>query len=469
MGQPVHTYTTVYTTPFEFEKIISLKITQELNEHAKLYLNGIVPEEKIDQYVENSDDSETIKVSFQIDDNPTEIFQGIVTNITIQAVRNIRSITIEALSSTFLMDVQKQSRSFQDKNETYTEIISSLTKQYPNPDLIDEATNGKATGGLLVQYQETDWEFIKRLASHFNAPLVPACRLEGVKYYIGVPELPGSNTLEEYNYTISKNIEDYKVKSANDIGDIEEQDLLNYEITTTQILDLCSPVQFQDKTLYVFKAVIEMENGILTNTYSLRDKKGFSCRRIINRSLIGLSLFGKILDVAKDQVKVHLEIDPEQPAGKALWFPYSTVYSSPDGSGWYCMPETGDQIRLYFPDEDEKNAFAASSVNLASTAPQKRSDPSVKSISTKYGKQIIFQPGAIEIIGGGQLLMRLTDDGGIEINSDKKISLSAAGDIEIGGSQVFIQGDQGIDLKQSGADLNILQDVTLSGGKVNIK
>ncbi|KAF6589054.1 phage tail protein, partial [Paenibacillus sp. EKM208P] len=78
--------------------------------------------------------------------------------------------------------------------------------------------------------------------------------------------------------------------------------------------------------------------------------------------------------------------------------PYSTVYSSPDGSGWYVMPEAGDQIRLYFPDEREQNAFAASSVDLASSDPVKRSDPAVKSISTKYGKQVVFKPGAVEII-----------------------------------------------------------------------
>ena len=63
-------------------------------------------------------------------------------------------------------------------------------------------------------------------------------------------------------------------------------------------------------------------------------------------------------------VKINLEIDGNQDEGTARWFPYSTVYSSPDGTGWYCMPEVGDAIRLYFPDNEEKNAYAISSVNL---------------------------------------------------------------------------------------------------------
>ncbi|MFB6367943.1 hypothetical protein ACFCP7_28825, partial [Paenibacillus elgii] len=58
------------------------------------------------------------------------------------------------------------------------------------------------------------------------------------------------------------------------------------------------------------------------------------------------------------------------------------------------------------------------------------------------------------------------DNGGIEINSDKKIVLTAKDDIEItGGARILLQGDAGIDLKQADANLNIADHVTLSGGK----
>ncbi|WP_431087462.1 hypothetical protein [Paenibacillus sp. 8b26] len=104
-----------------------------------------------------------------------------------------------------------------------------------------------------------------------------------------------------------------------------------------------------------------------------------------------------------------------------MWFPYSTVYSSPDGSGWYVTPEAGDQIRLYFPDEREQHAFAASSVDLASSDPVKRSDPAVKSISTKYGKQVVFKPGAVEIINSGQIAREKLNKELKELDSGKYI------------------------------------------------
>ncbi|MFB6367939.1 phage tail protein, partial [Paenibacillus elgii] len=62
------------------------------------------------------------------------------------------------------------------------------------------------------------------------------------------------------------------------------------------------------------------------------------------------------------------------------------------------------------------------------------------------------------------------DSGGIEINSDKKIVLTAKDDIEITGeARILLQGEAGIELKQADANLNIADHVTLSGGKVNIK
>lgn len=134
------------------------------------------------------------------------------------------------------------------------------------------------------------------------------------------------------------------------------------------------------------------------------------------------------------------------------------------------MPEKGDAIRLYFPDNVEKNAYVMSSVNLKSRDTEKRGDPSVKSISTKYGKQLVMEPGAVNIIGGSGMMVKMTDDGGIEIISNKKIILDAQDDIEINGkAKVSISGDSGVDLTQNSANLSIKDDVTMSGGKVKIE
>ena len=74
-----------------------------------------------------------------------------------------------------------------------------------------------------------------------------------------------------------------------------------------------------------------------------------------------------ITDVKKDTVKVVLMEDETGGWAGQKWFAYSTIYSSPDGTGWYCMPEKGDSVRLYFPNENEAEAYVNSSVNEQSS------------------------------------------------------------------------------------------------------
>ncbi|WP_297420151.1 phage baseplate assembly protein V [Clostridium sp.] len=439
----VYTYGDFIVSPYKFEKIKVLKITRELNEHAKLYINGVISDDNTDKYVEEADND---------------------------ASNDVRSLEVEALSKTVLMDIEKKSRTFQNKDYSYEDVFNKINKGYNGVQIFDNVTNGTKIDKLIIEYRESDWELIKRLASHFNSGVVAECQLTDIKYSLGASGDRKTYDLNEFNYSIKKGLHEYKVKSANEHYDLDDINLISYEVITNKIMNLYSNVNFKGRNLYVYKCEIEMVNGELSNKYILRDEKGMKVRKIYNNKIVGLSLNGTILDAKNDVVKINLEIDGNQDKETARWFEYSTVYSSEDGTGWYCMPEVGDAIRLYCPDNEEKNAYAISSVNLKSSNSEKRSNPDEKNIGTKYGKQIIMKPGEVNIIGNGNLLMKLTDDGGIEVNSDKKIILDAKDDIEISGkSKIIIQGNEGISLTQAGANMDIQDNVTMSGAKVKIE
>lgn len=467
----VYTYGDIIVSNYEFVKISDLKIERKINDHAKLYIKGIIDSEKGDKYVESANDESFIKVSVKDDKNDIkDLFQGIVTSIGINASNDIKILEIEALSSTFLMDINKKNRTFQNESSTYRNIINTVNSSYKNISIVDNITETSKIDTFIVQYNETDWEFVKRMASYFNSWIVPECQLSDIKYSIGKTGTIQTHSLEEFNYSIKKGIQEYKIKDGNGVSDLDDMNLITYEVVTNKMLDLCDAVTFKGRNLYVYEAEIEMHDSIFLNKYSLRDKNGMKIRRIYNNQIVGLSLSGTILDIKNDVVKVNLEVDGKQDSNTARWFPYSTVYSSEDGTGWYCMPEKGDAIRLYFPDNVEKNAYVISSVNLKSRDTKKRSDPAVKSIGTKYGKQLIMEPGAVNIIGSSGMMVKMTDDGGIEIISDKKIILDAKDDIEINGkAKVLIKGESGVDLTQNSANLSIKDNVTMSGGKVKIE
>lgn len=467
----VYTYGDIIVSNYEFVKITDLKIERKINEHAKLYVKGIIDSEKGDKYVEGANDKSFIKVSVKDDkNNIKDLFQGITVNISINSSNDIKILEIEALSQTFLMDINKKNRTFQNEGSTYRNIIDFVNSSYGNIQIVDQITETSKIDTVVVQYKETDWEFVKRLASYFNSWIVPECQLGDIKYSIGKTGMLKTYSLDEFNYSIKKGIQEYKIKDGNGVSDLDDMNLITYEVVTNKMLDLCDAVTFKGRNLYVYEAEIEMQDSIFSNKYSLRDKNGMKIRRIYNNQIVGLSLSGTILDIKNDVVKVNLEVDGKQDSNTARWFPYSTVYSSEDGTGWYCMPEKGDAIRLYFPDNVEKNAYVISSVNLKSRDTKKRSDPAVKSIGTKYGKQLIMEPGAVNIIGSSGMMVKMTDDGGIEIISDKKIILDAKDDIEINGkAKVLIKGESGVDLTQNSANLSIKDNVTMSGGKVKIE
>ncbi|RAZ94354.1 hypothetical protein DK853_35600, partial [Klebsiella oxytoca] len=79
--------------------------------------------------------------------------------------------------------------------------------------------------------------------------------------------------------------------------------------------------------------------------------------------MAGTGLLGRVTAVEGDQVQISLEKDENRENAGHKWFAFSTVYSSPDGTGWYCMPEVGDTVRLSFPSEQPMEGYVSSAVH----------------------------------------------------------------------------------------------------------
>lgn len=254
----VYTYGDISISPYKFEKITKLKLIQEINEHARLQVRGIISDENADKYVETAGENEIIKVSVTDDEgNATDLFEGIVTNISIEVINSVRTLEIEALSQTFLMDIKINNGTFQNENFTYADVFNKINSGYGDIVMLDNVTNGAKIDEFLVQYKETDWEFLKRLASHFNTGLVPACHLSGIKYSIGWAGGGKAHNLSEFNYSIKKGLHEYKVKAQNEGYDLADIDLISYEITTNEIMNLYDDVAFNGRKLMVYNCEIQ--------------------------------------------------------------------------------------------------------------------------------------------------------------------------------------------------------------------
>jgi uncharacterized protein YueI len=451
-----------------------LRLVKSFNDHSRLYLIGIVSQDQKDKYIQMTEDQTQIELKLVgAAHNTKPLFRGIVLHIDVKAVRDIYYLTVEAISNTYLLDVKLKSRSFQNVKMTYKEIINQVIADTPGADFRDTASQGKTIGKFIMQYQETDWQFVKRLASRFHTGLIPDLSSAKAKFYFGLPEGGSGETLANSHYSIHKRLHDYRNASENYISGIGEDDFILYEVESDQVLEVGSEVNFNHKTLYVMEAVTEMKQSVIKNLYSLIAVKGLSQNDIHNIQISGVSIQGRVIDVSRDMVRVHLQIDAKQNKEEAFWFPYATNYTAEGNSGWYCMPELEDQVRLYFPTHKEEEGVVANSVrqNLEESQTNKVGNPDIKYFRTKSGKELMFSPEEIVLTGkDGEVFLRINEQKGIEIfsvkpvkitsqaeismESQKKILLSAADEINISCKESNIQMDGETNIKGSKVKTN---------------
>lgn len=437
---------------FSMVHIENFRLEQKLNEHICLTFSALLDNQQNEQDTtkdskkNNKKDNDNVvyytQVGCQVEVYYTlkgftkkkKMFQGVVTDVRVRTEGDISRLYVIAHSNTIQLDALKGSCSFQDTGMSYQAVVEEVLKRNKGSKAIYDSAASNAIKNFTMQYKETDWEFIKRMAGQNYLPLVPSYTAEKPCFYFGCQFGEHTYKMHVKEYTVSKNIHQYQTESENYITGVLEKDYITYTVKAYDILKLGDKVEFQGIEFYIIDAVYEMEEGIVFGTYQLGRKKHFRQRKYYNSPISGISLNGSVTDVNRDKVKVHLAIDQKESSAK-YWFPYSTMSASPDGSGWYCMPKKGDQVRVYFPDEEEKNCYAISSISSYTPetgSSDKMSDPNVRYLRTPDGMEIKLAPEGITIDAyDGKAVINMDKQGNITINASKNLSITAKEDVTI--------------------------------------
>lgn len=342
-----------------------INIQKKAGDHTELKLQGIVREESYRQLI-IADTKTDIQV--QLADQPENIFWGIVTYIDIQVSvsegKQYQELCLEAKSFSSLMDRNKQYHSFQKKTASYKEIIEFTIKNHQGSNyILNPEVSGKCLNRFIVQYNETDWEFLKRMASFLNLPLVASHNTKGAKFTFGViwkTETFQISEEDEWQVEIIHSVIN-KSDTADEYQGAQQYFKWKVESPETPIFEVGDCILYKGIKCYVKKVNVVIQNHIITQECYLYGKKGFYVPEERNPYITGLSLPGSVKAVKNNQLKVSLDIDAL--SENECWFLYSTFYST-----FYCMPEEGDRVNLYFPDNAENHAFVLNSVR---TVPQK--------------------------------------------------------------------------------------------------
>ncbi|MDP9677497.1 hypothetical protein J2W97_003507 [Paenibacillus jamilae] len=421
--------------PYEIVRLLDVQLTLKVNEHGKVYITALIPDEDHAKYDGLAHDEDVLEVYEMDEDRGTvSIFKGIVTHIRIGFKNGVYHMYIEAASFTYMLDRQRKNRSFQNSSLTYYQLFRELIDSYPHGDFIDLTDSNQKLGGFTIQYGESDWEFLKRMASHLHTGLIAEITSVFPRLWLGTSKEQVKGELSSINFSLQK------TKSGPQYTYAEVEDTKRFELGDV--------VLFRRKHWVIDQIHAEMKQGIMTYDYVLVPEAGIPREVIHNQFIKGASIEGKVIELnsENESVKLHLSVDSTQSKAEGRWFTYPTMYTG-DGIGWHCMPELGDHVHLYFPSNKEKEARVVQSLRKRDYTGDEISQPSRKLLHTKSQKVARFDDKELALsTQKDKILVRLNPASGIHVYSHHDLTFHADTDLVLHGKKVQMTATREISL-----------------------
>ncbi|WP_431087555.1 contractile injection system protein, VgrG/Pvc8 family [Paenibacillus sp. 8b26] len=424
--------------PFQPHHIEQLQITRTINDHAYLHISGLLSEKQGAACIGQDMEQEPIVIR-QLDEQGQSLrrlFHGIVTRMSVHCVRGVYTFELEAASHSYQMDIKVKRRSYQDIHRTYDDLVTTMVRKYQYGDAIDTVSNYAKLETFVLQYDETDWAFLKRLASRFGSVLVPEVTAASPKVFFGMPEGKQHKVERDVFYRVRKTFHELDAEKP---GEQRAGSYVTYMIESLQYYalgDLITLPIGQGKELVVTRAVTQLEDGLLRTRYDLQAEQNIRYARYENDQTTGISLTGTVLKVQQDFVQLQLEIDPKQDPAKVCWFPVATRYVAEEHSGWYDMPEIGEQVELYLPTHREQDAYVTDSLRQQRHA---NGQPNVKVWQHVQGSGVEMSEQELTLSTSDGFSITLNEDGGITVNSP--------GNVQIQGGHVKLDAGEELSLE----------------------
>ena len=333
----------------------------------------------------------------------------------IKEEKGYRIADIQAVSGTILLDQKKSNRVFQKKVQTYMGIASTVTADTEHSACILPGSDMR-TGGTLIQYQETDWRFLKRMASQLGLPLVPDTSYYYPRFYLGLPE----GEKRELGEIISCDLcFDGRYYAVSGKCLVDREDFICYDVVTRTSLSLGDRVTYEGRELLVSRKKTELAGGEVIFTYRLAGNSYTWVPWEDNPDYTGMSFVGFIVGTQGEQVEVAFDIDKTAAGGNRYGFAPAT------GNLMYCMPQKGTKTALYIGNGDEAQGIATGCIRTNGSTCEGTGSPEKKSFRSEHGKGMDLYPQSMGLDGGETGKITFEDETGTTIESNGGLVLMA--------------------------------------------
>lgn len=466
------TYKDLFLSTLEVSCFLDVKITKTPGEHARLYVKAV-----LDSDMDENDFhgiSDNVSLQYRKNEKAHVLFYGVVENLYLDRDGDGKILVLTAWDATMQMDIERRKRIFQNPDMGVHQLVAEIMKTYSGSDYKIHIPD-EPIGQLVVQYEETDWEFLKRFLSKYNEMLYSDTTYPDIRFEAGLNPHPEACSWDELPFVLSQDLSRLVEMKVNGMDQLTGSQNTMFEIESYDIAPIGSQIVYKGSPWFVESTDHFMENGLLKCKYRLRQRESLKVLPYFNQNIAGVSIDGIIANVQRDRVQVEMEIAAGDGGAEKYWFPYSTVAASSDGSGWYCMPEKGESVRVYFPIDDEKEAYVVTAIKShepdSGNANDPMGNPNVRNIQTAQGNQVQFTELGVVIAAGenkGNILIKKS--GEIVLDALMDIHISAVENLNIAAmNELTIKSQESIKVANSaGGDVEIKKGkVTLHGKLIN--
>lgn len=408
------------TGAVDLNQVLNFEMNAEMNEHAILKLEGLMDN------ITDESHSDLIgkKMSLICEEEGVKIpvFTGIIRESRFIFKGEECRIKLKCISSSYEFDKNKKCYFYQNKHMTYRQMFDLVSGKGRN--ILFTCGSGLEINTPLLQYEETDWEFCKRIASQFGSVVIPEITGEYPQISVGV--IGGKQyRLEDTNdYKCQMEWGEFRKKKL--LYECNYEDFRIYTVTGSLSYMLGDKVWFKDSKKTVTSKHVSFKNGLIQVEYKLGSEAVAGMKPFYNHRICGLCLGGTVKWTSKEKIKVKLDLDQNKnPLDEEL---FAFEYVPVSGNIMYAMPEKGTRVQLYFSNEKENSGIVIGSVNEKIDYPE----ASEKTFQTKEGKRLDIQSAQMELTSEvSQISMALSDQLGINLFSQKDIFINANDSIKI--------------------------------------
>ncbi len=411
---------------FRIINIQSCVIHARYGHHTRAEATAVVERDSAGAALMDTAD-ETVMITGRDNNTATEqiLFSGVIESLELAEEGGYAVLCLKAVSHTWKMDIQKKSRSFQNVSMTYRDVAKMVIQEY-GASMIWNAPDRKLEYPL-IQYRETDYQFLARLLSHLHDGITAGDFQAGISLHAGLRDGDdrGDIALEQHIY-----------RTQPFCGGRMHTGTAGYHIDGMDFARIGDRMQIHGMPFYVMEADTIFERGCLQCSCHVFPGHCFQVSRIPAGTLEGTVLTGRILETRKELVKMHLDIDREQTPQGAYWFPWKPV----TGNLLYCMPETGTKAALYFGRSDESAGEVIYNIRENGEQCGELADHNNRYFTTDGGKRMYMEPSAMGLLNmaGKNAEIALNDGAVLGVRTTSRMSLLAEGQVELKGKNVSV-------------------------------